>query len=165
MTKLFGGSIALLVVFLAGGWYLGQAQSELVETQMNLVATQNSVTALKNQLVARDNELLSIKAQLEEARDDTAETQLKHFSSLEELKTWLARDSTNENQYSPSNFNCIDFALMLQKHAVVDGYILSTEVLPVGAHWVNVAVIGDSAYFIEPQDDSLILEKKVSHDG
>jgi len=164
MTKLFGGSIALLVVFLAGGWYLGQAQSELVETQMNLVAAQNSITTLKEQLT-RDNELLSIKAQLEEARHDTAETQLKHFSSLEELKTWLARDSTNENQYSPSNFNCVDFALTLQKHALVDGYILSTEVLPVGAHWVNVAVIGDSAYFIEPQDDSLILEKKVSHDG
>ena len=164
MTKLFGGSIALLVVFLAGGWHLGQIQSELVETQMNLVAAQNSITTLKEQLT-RDNELLSIKAQLEEARHDTAETQLKHFSSLEELKTWLARDSTNENQYSPSNFNCVDFALTLQKHALVDGYILSTEVLPVGAHWVNVAVIGDSAYFIEPQDDSLILEKKVSHDG
>jgi len=163
MTKLFGGSIALLVVFLAGGWHLGQIQSELVETQMNLVAAQNSITTLKDQLATRDSELLPVKAQLEEARHDTAETQLRHFSSLEELKTWLARDNTNENQYSPSNFNCIDFALMLQKHALVDGCILSTEVLPVGAHWVNVAVIGDSAYFIEPQDDSLILEEKVSH--
>jgi len=165
MSKLRGAIIALLVVFLAGGWYLGQVQSELMETQMNLVADQNSITALKNQLAARDSELLSIKTQLEEARHHTAETQPRHFSSLEELKTWLARDNTNESQYSPSNFNCVDFALMLQKHALVDGYILSTEVLPVGAHWVNVAVISDSAYFIEPQDDSIILEKKVSHDG
>ena len=159
MSKLLGGSIALLVVFLAGGWYLGQVQSELMETQMNLVVAQNSITALKHQLAARDNEVLSIKAQLEEARQ--AETQPRHFSSLEELKTWLARDNTNENQHSPGNFSCVDFALMLQQHALADGYILSTEVLPVGAHWVNAAVIGDTAYYIEPQEDQIILEKKI----
>ena len=147
MSKLLGGIIILLVMFLAGGWYLGQVQSELAETQIRN-------TALEHQLAVRDSELLSLKEELEKA-------QPRHFSSLEELKTWLANDNTNESLYSPDNFSCIDFALTLQKCALADGYILSTEVLPVGAHWVNAAVIGDSVYYIEPQEDRIILEKKL----
>jgi len=65
-------------------------------------------------------------------------------------------------EYSSDEFNCINFALMLQQRALDSGYILSTEVLPVAAHWVNIAVIGDRIYVIEPQDDRIILEKRIN---
>jgi len=29
-------------------------------------------------------------------------------------------------------------------------------------HWANIAVIGDRIYLIEPQDDRVILEKKIN---
>ena len=142
--------VALLLAFLVGGWRLGQLHSELVTAR-------NDIIALQNQLTARDSELLSIKQQLKQT-----EGEARHFSSLEELEAWLATDDTDQIEYSGDKFNCIDFALMLQEHALADGYILSTEVLPVAAHWVNVAVIDDRIYIVEPQDDRIILEKTIN---
>jgi len=156
MSKLLIGiCIALLVAFLTGGWYLGQVHSELVETRMGLLATENGIAVLEDQLAARESELLSLKQELEEA-------QPRHFSSIEELKVWLANDDTNQREYSSDEFNCINFALMLQQRALGSGYILSTEVLPVGNHWVNIAIIGDRIYVIEPQDDRVILKKRIN---
>jgi hypothetical protein len=156
VSKLLTGiCVTLLLAFLAEGWYLGHAQGELFDTKRQLVEEAGRNASLKQQLQARDDELLSIKVQLEEA-------QPRHFSSLEELQSWLASDDTNQMQYSGGEFNCINFALMLQERALADGYILSTEVLPVGAHWVNTAVIGDRIYLIEPQDDGIILEQSIN---
>ncbi len=129
--------------------------SELVETKMGLLAAENTTAALEDQLATRESELLSLKQELEEA-------QPRHFSSTEELEVWLANDDTNQMEYSSDEFNCVDFALMLQERALDSGYILSTEVLPVGSHWVNIAIIGDRIYIIEPQDDRVILEKKIN---
>jgi len=163
VSKLFGGiCIALLVAFLAGGWYLGQVQSKLMETEMNLAVAENSIAALEDELAVRDTEVLSIKKELEQTQQKLEEARPKHFGSLEELETWLANDDTNQMQYSSDEFNCIDFALMLQERALADGYILSTEILPVAAHWVNIAIIGDRIYVIEPQDDRVIIEKKIN---
>lgn len=163
MSKLFVGiCIALLAAFLGEGWYLGQVQSELIETKMNLAAAENGIAALEDELAVRDTEVLLIKKELEQTQQKLEEARPKHFGSLEELETWLAKDDTDQMQYSGDEFNCIDFALMLQECALADGYILSTEILPVAAHWVNVAVIGDRIYVIEPQDDRVILEKKIN---
>jgi len=156
MSKLFGGiCIALLVAFLAGGWHLGQLQSELVETKMNLAAAEDGIAVLQDELADRGTELLSIKQELDKA-------QPRHFNSWEELEVWLANDDTNQREYSSDEFNCINFALMLQQRALDSGYILSTEVLPVGTHWGNIAIIGDRIYLIEPQDDRIILEKQIN---
>jgi len=152
---LWGMCIALLFTSLAGGWHLGQLQSQLIEIRMQLVVAENRITALQSYLAIRGSELLSMKQKLEQA-------QPRHFGSLEELETWLANDDTNQMQYSSNEFNCIDFALTLQERALADGYILSTEILPVAAHWVNIAIIGDRIYVIEPQDDSVILEQKIN---
>ena len=134
---------------------MGQVHSELVETEMGLLAAENATAALEDRLATRESELLSLKQELEEA-------QPRYFSSTEELEVWLANDDTNQMEYSSDEFNCIDFALTLQQRALDSGYILSTEVLPVAAHWVNIAVIGDGIYLIEPQDDRIILEKRIN---
>ena len=163
MSKLLlGVCMALVLISLAGGWYLGQLQSELMETEAELVAVKNSVSTLEDQLSIRDSQLLYKKQELEKRQQELQAARPRHFNSLEELKTWLANDDTNQMQHSSDEFNCISYALMLQDRALADGYILSTEVLPVAAHWVNLAVIGDRIYVIEPQDDRVILEKTIN---
>ncbi|MBA7558313.1 hypothetical protein ES705_51112 [subsurface metagenome] len=168
--------IALLFALVAVSWHLGQIQGELIETrvkaQRQAAALEQGITALERQLAMRENELLAMQDELDKARQELEEMQQKvedglprHFSSLAELKTWLANDGTDELEYSRDQFNCIAFALRLQERALTDGYILSTEVLPVAAHWVNIAVIDDTIYVIEPQDDSIILEKKINRRG
>ncbi|MBA7689050.1 hypothetical protein ES703_97544 [subsurface metagenome] len=163
MSKLVVGvCIALLAAFLGEGWYLGQIQSELMETKAELATVENNIAALQDELTVRDSELVSIKQELEQTQEKLEKAQPRHFNSLEELEEWLAEDDTDQMQYSSDEFNCIDFALMLQEHALTNGYILSTEVLPVAAHWVNIAVIDDRIYIIDPQDDRIILEKRIN---
>ena len=147
---------------------MGQVQGELLETQMTLLDARNSINDLQDQLVARESELLLelllTQQELRQTRQKLESSLPRYFNSLEELKEWLVRDDTNQMKYSSDEFNCIAFALRLQERALVDGYILSTEVLPVAAHWVNIAVIGDRIYVIEPQDDRIILEKRINRE-
>jgi hypothetical protein len=86
-----------------------------------------------------------------------------HFGSLGELRDWLAEDNTNTPEgvehLSPGELDCDDYALMLQKHALEDGYIISVrfELSGEEGHACNTAVIGNNIYHIEPQTDVVRL--------
>ena len=152
--------IALLLILLVGSWHLGQVSTELFEVKVQLTVAENTNASLLEDLAIKDSELLSLKQELEALHQiENIQEQPRYFNSLDELKAWLGEDDTNQMQYC-DEFNCIDFALRLQECALADGYILSTEVLPVAYHWANIAVIGDMYYVIEPQDDRIILEVK-----
>jgi len=83
----------------------------------------------------------------------------RHFSSLDELESWLEEDNADTYDYVQSGFfDCDDFARTLQAHALADGYILSfhiVEITPTKWHAVNLAVIGNEVYLIDPQTDSV----------
>jgi len=150
--------IALLLIILVASWHLGQVSCELFEVKMQLGAAENTNARLLEDLAMRDSEFLSLKQELKALHQlVNTQEQPRYFKSLDELKAWLAEDDTNQIQYS-DEFNCIDFALQLQERALADGYILSTEVLPIAYHWANIAVIGDAFYIIEPQDDRILFE-------
>ena len=95
--------------------------------------------------------------------------ELRNFSDLEELKQWL-EDKMNVTtihfQLPSTELDCDDYALDMQHKALADGYIMSFEVigrseynalfetkLPNGSslHAINSAIIGNDAYYIEPQ--------------
>jgi hypothetical protein len=83
---------------------------------------------------------------------------LRQFNSVSELKGWLAKDNTDSMQYVTTTFDCEDFAMMLQKHAAEDGYILSMQLVDTDGnglidHAINTAVVGNIIYAIEPQTD------------
>ena len=97
-------------------------------------------------------------------------TELRNFNDLEELKQWLATVDTDTAtvyfQLPDVPVDCDDYALALQSKALADGYILSFAVisrneydavfqseLPPSRslHAINLAVTGNSAYYIEPQ--------------
>jgi len=96
--------------------------------------------------------------------------ELRNFNSLEELKQWMAAVAMNTTtiffQLPDAPVDCDDYALDLQRKALADGYILSFQVisrgeynavfqgeLPPGQslHAINLAIIGNSVYYIEPQ--------------
>ena len=101
--------------------------------------------------------------------------ELRSFSDLEELKQWL-EDRKNVTpirfQYPDTTVDCDDFALALQRSALEDGYLMSFQIIEPGKynslfesskiplntlHAVNLAVIGNNAYFVEPQTGEIVF--------
>jgi len=90
----------------------------------------------------------------------------REFASFQELKDWLEQDRTDAilvffvspelPKRHPESI-CGDFAYHLQRNALADGYLMSTEiVLKEGAwHMINSTPIGNIIYFIEPQTDEV----------
>ncbi len=102
--------------------------------------------------------------------------ELRDFNDLEELKQWLVAVEMNTStvyfQSADAAIDCDDYALDLQRKALADGYIMSFEViarseynplfksdLPPGQslHAVNLAIIGNNVYYIEPQTDEIVF--------
>ncbi|MFB0556580.1 MAG: hypothetical protein ACETVW_01830 [Dehalococcoidia bacterium] len=80
---------------------------------------------------------------------------LREFRSEEELVLWLSQDDTDSNRYIPNQFDCEDFARMLQSHAYDDGYVMSVTLVARddGYHLKNGCFIGNKFYYIDPQTD------------
>ena len=102
--------------------------------------------------------------------------ELRNFSSLEELKQWLTavEASTTAVYFQPPDaaVDCDDYALDLQRRALADGYIVSFEIIDRSEynalfssdlapgrslHAINLAIIENNAYYIEPQTNEVVL--------
>ncbi len=93
----------------------------------------------------------------------------REFSSKEELEKWLAIDDVDESIYtfiradgttgSSDKYDCDDYALELQRRASKAGYLMSATIIEKGddLHMINLAMIGNNAYYIEPQTDEIWL--------
>jgi len=83
--------------------------------------------------------------------------ELRNFDSVAELEDFLAQDNTSEQEYIKTTFDCEDFALMLQRHAFTEGFIINCQKLPVGGieHMDNLAIIGNGMYYIEARTDEI----------
>ena len=96
--------------------------------------------------------------------------EFREFVSLQKLVNWLEQDDTDSTLYFTSTvdfsastalkYDCDDFAYRLQKSALAEGYLMSTEItVKKGAqHMINSTSIGNNIYFIEPQTDEVWLE-------
>ncbi len=102
--------------------------------------------------------------------------QLRNYQELEELKQWLVRVQTNTTTIyfgQPDvTVDCDDFALALQRKALEDGYMMSFQIIEPGKynslfesgkmppstlHAINLAIVGNSAYYIEPQTSEVVF--------
>ncbi len=102
--------------------------------------------------------------------------ELHNFSDLVELKQWLAELDANTNvvylQSPGDTIDCDDYATALQQDALADGYLVNLEIiesstyntafngikLPTGKlHAINLVIIGNDAYYIEPQTGEVAL--------
>jgi type II secretory pathway pseudopilin PulG len=81
---------------------------------------------------------------------------VREFRSEEELKLWLSQDNTDSNEYITNQFDCDDFAKLLQARAYADGYVMSVALVTQGEndwHFDNGCFIGNKFYYIDPQND------------
>jgi len=106
-------------------------------------------------------------------RVESVPVELRNFSNLEELEQWLENNKnvTTVRFQSPDTIvDCDDYALELQYKALADGFIMSFEIigeseynalfntsLPTSQslHAINLAIIDNSVYYIEPQTDEV----------
>lgn len=92
----------------------------------------------------------------------------RNFNSVEELEQWLS----NIIWFKQADFDCDDFAFQLQDRALNDGYKLNVELIqsseynrlfkkaklrPNKIHAINLALIGNKAYYIEPQNYEIVF--------
>lgn len=149
---IIAGLVILLAVFFA--YHVGAViwfNSGIQNLQISLNQTQ----VVLNQT---QGELAQVNAALQEEKAKIIVGQeLRNFSSLDELKDFLAKDDTDEHEYIKIEFDCEDFSFMLQRHALAEGYLINCQKLPVGGieHMCNMAIVGNEIYYIEPRTDKV----------
>jgi len=153
--------------------YLLDEKNEIIQRQKNMVNEhERELIGISNQV--NDYQSLIGKLETESARlnrevkkwkdayqrKPNTGSGLREFRSEQELSNWLAADKTDENSYIPNQFDCDDFARMLQSHAFNDGYIISIAMVRRGdgLHVKNACLIGNKFYYIEPQNDSYYFQ-------
>jgi len=138
--------------------YLSKQYSELeiqylrIEYRTDLM--ENVLPVDKN--VLQDTEwLLQYWKDAYEAKPGPWQT-VREFRDEEELKLWLSQDNTDSNEYIVNQFDCDDFAKLLQARAYADGYVMSVALVTQGEndwHFDNGCFIGNKFYYIDPQND------------
>ena len=164
LTTLF--AVAVLNIFFSIGVSVGQAPIK----PQTITVTEPVVKCqlIETHTVQYVDTPVTVVKYIERTQKIPAE--LRNFNNLEELEQWLVAVDTNTTtvyfQLSDAPVDCDDYALALQSKALTNGYILSFEIisrseykavfksqLPSGPslHAINLAIIGNSAYYIEPQ--------------
>ncbi len=171
-TKALGVSFilaALALAFCVGG-YLGQATFEpQVITDHEIQTLYRVIDRVEYKPVER------VVKRVETPKP------LRHFQNLDELEQWLGNIGAldigfdvvdKEMEQRIKRFDCDDYAVRLQEKALMDGYIISFEVIhspeynalfkqkriPNGAiHAINSVILGNEVYYIEPQTHELVL--------
>ncbi len=100
--------------------------------------------------------------------------ELRNFSDIGELKQWLVGVGMNTTTayFQPPgvSIDCDDYALDMQHKALADGYLMSFEIIGIseynavfksklppgqGLHAISLVIIGNDAYYIEPQTSEI----------
>ena len=171
----FGLIIFFAIVFVggigAGFWFWGSSferelweekyeilQGEKDTLAADLASTEGQLQILQSEKDALVADLASAEGELQGVQDELAHLKdiypPKNFPSLKALKDWLAQDDTDSHEYIEGEFDCDDFALMLQQHAFEDGYKIDMQYSDNDdLHAMNSTIIGNYFYFIEPQSD------------
>jgi outer membrane murein-binding lipoprotein Lpp len=127
------------------------------EQKTDLLSLSAEVSRLNSELNQRDIEVKQLSAELTAAQEQAAywegKAHPRQFTSVEELKAWLASNDINEREYIPDTYDCDNFAQDLMKAALADGYLVSTELW--SCHMLNSTIIGNNIYTIEPMTDGV----------
>ncbi len=100
--------------------------------------------------------------------------ELRNFNDLKELEQWVGgmeKITVIRFESPDATIDCDDYALWMQQKALADGYIMSFQVIawseyntifrakvPTGSlHAINLAIVGNGAYFIEPQTGEIVF--------
>ena len=158
-NKVLLGLVIVLIIFLA--YEVGKTESltaKLQDLTVNLKETKSALSHTSLALVEANETISQERMRILTPRE------LRNFSSIEELELFLAEDNTNEYEYIRSEFDCDDFALMLQRNALEKGYIMNCQTL-FTAHVLNMVIIDNEIYYIEPMTDEIVFLTHVDREG
>jgi hypothetical protein len=162
--------IMFLVCILAGvgiGWLTTKGDLEAAQTMGESLKAENeqyvfSLEEANQQVVQANVTIGNLERKLAESEKFGAywweRAHPKGFSSVDELKAWLAQDDTDSTIYifgtgCLSKYDCDDYAVALERNALLDGYLVSLQIE--NNHVLNSTIIGNEIYFIEPQTDEV----------
>lgn len=98
-------------------------------------------------------------------------TGFRNFSTLDELENWVNNRAIYYFNREALTVDCDDFAAEMQQEALEDGYIMSFDIISISEynelfsvslpasqslHAINLAIIGNSVYYIEPQTGEIV---------
>jgi hypothetical protein len=148
-------ALSFLVVDYQGR--LQDAGAVVKEQKTDLLTRSTEVSRLNSELNQRLIEVKRLGTELTTALEEAdyweSKAHPRQFTSLEELKAWLASNDINEREYIPDTYDCDDFAQDLMIAALEDGYLVSTELW--SCHMLNSTIIGNNIYTIEPMTDGV----------
>lgn len=162
--------IILFLLLIGSGVWITQLRTESTSLlqkndalhQLNIdLRNTNAAYIIENTELS--NRITILEQKLEDAQNTISYcyrvTHPQPFPSLEALFLWLEWDTTNNNQYVEGAYMCIDFAVDVMRNARAEGYLVSIEYDPQGAHMINSALVGeDTIVFFEPQTDELLFQ-------
>jgi hypothetical protein len=174
-------AVILVAVFYLGG-FIGQAKPEIQaatnqDTNINQVIQARVIEIKTVQYIEGPAEPAVETVYVEPAK--TADVELRNFNNLAELQRWLeaVRNITAIRfQYPDAPVDCDDYALELQQRAIKDGYLMSFQIIeparfnaifkdsqipPDALHAINLVVIGNGAYYIEPQTGEIVVAAQI----
>ena len=176
VAKILIGIVALSLVFCIGA-HFGQTTSELqttINTNINIsISPHVECRLVETNTVQYVEKSVTVVEYVERVKSVPVE--LRNFSELEELKQWLEDKknvATVRFQSPNGTVDCDDYALEMQQKALADGYLISLEVIgpseyngifknselpPNTLHAINLVIIDNDAYYIEPQTGEVVF--------
>ena len=168
-------TVVILAILFSTGVIIGQATSAPQTTTNTTTSFKPTVETqlVETHTVQYIDRLVTEVKYVERVKRIPIE--LRNFSDLEELKQWLedTKNVTTVRFQSPDTIvDCDDYALELQHKALADSYIMSFEIIgeseynvlfktPLppsqSLHAINLVIIGNDAYYIEPQTDEVVF--------
>jgi len=98
--------------------------------------------------------------------------ELRNFNNLGEFKQWINKVTPINFQRANDPADCADYAIKLQQLALADGYLMSFQIIepdkynslfassrvpPDILHAIDLVLIGNGAYYAEPQTGEVVF--------
>ncbi len=173
-------TIGVLPLVFCFGTYVGQATSEPQITANTKANINTNISPTVESRVVETHTVQYVEKPVTVVeyveRVKRVPVELRNFSNLEELKQWLVEVGMNTTTIyfqSPNDtVDCDDYAIALQQKALADGYLIPLEITetseynglfknselpPHSLHAINLVIIGNDAYYIEPQTGEVVF--------
>ncbi len=145
-------------------------QSQVSSLQSNLTSTQSQLTAAQTKSASLQTDLTAANAKIDSLTKDNSSKQStidsqaakiktmsypRHFSSVDELTSWLQKDDTNTLYANPTAVQKAQMAFILQVKAAREGFLMTVNIpLAGGLDLItNRAIVGDIVYEVRASDD------------
>ena len=156
--KIAVGVLIAVCVFLSV--LLAGSYNKLASAGATFASMQGEQEAIQAELVSTQEELLSVQAELsslQDSHDSLASSGYVYRNpAYAEMKSFIATDHTNLNEYKVGEYTCLDFANDVKQHAMGQNFrcaLVEIE-FPDGAHaLVAFDTTDHGRVYIEPQND------------